>query len=459
VKKLAVLVGIISFILLSVCFAEDENPVSFSGRIATLYQLRWQGDESDQDLAQYLALDADNLWKNKLDAALYLRLWEDIDGRYQAQGNRTYYEYEGISDTYTRRVNDRIYYGYIDIKNIIGTSKFRLGRQYLYDIEGIQFDGLRWGIEDFKGLDALAFFGQPVSYYSETDGNRTYGGSVAYKFFPELKLGLDYLKYSEDSISDTYLALLMQNRFADRLRVYAKYAYLDSDPRDVMVQANYTNPHAAWNLNATYYQQLKKLEQYSNQFSPYYTALSDYAPFHQINITLYKELTPWVAGEAGFTKRQLAHSDDESEYNRAYDLYYATLIFRDIGVRGLDFSLTGQRWLTKSYTRTTSYYDDATATTPTTATITMPSDSVTSFGAELKYQWQKKLTVNLGTDYSQYKYDYDTDSEKTKVRTVYTKCRWKINKNIDWYTKVSREKQSDEEQGYYKVRSNITYNF
>ncbi|MDI6784671.1 MAG: hypothetical protein QME64_11345 [bacterium] len=399
---------------MSLGYAADEETVSFSGRIATQYQLRWHDYETDQDLAQYLALDAENLWKDKLDAAIYLRLWEDIDGRYKPQGNKSYYIYQGISDAYTRQVDNRIYYGYFVLKNIVGASQFRLGRQYLYEIEGIQFDGIKWSLEESNGLEVTAFFGQPVSYYSEMDGNRTYGGSLAYKFNPAIKLGLDYLKYSKDTLSDNYIALQMQNRFSDRWRIYSKYAFLDSDPRDFQIQTSYTNPESDWNLNATYYQQIKRLEQYSNQFSPYYAALSDYAPFHQLNLSLYKEFTPIIAGEAGFTKRQLQHSGEESEYNREYDLVYTTLIIRDIAVKGLELSITGQRWITARYTRTTSYYDDATATTPSTAIITMPSDSVTTFGSELKYRWQKKLTLNLGTDYSRYKYDYDTDSEKRK---------------------------------------------
>jgi hypothetical protein len=450
---------LMSIFLISIGYAAAEDSVTFSGRIATQYELRWHDTESDQDIAQYLALDVENLWKDKLDAAIYLQLWEDIDGRYRPQGLKYYYLYQGISDTFTRSVNDRIYYGYFDLKNVVGASQFRLGRQYLFELEGIQFDGLRWKLENLNGFDILAFVGQPVTYYAEMDSHLTYGGTLAYKFNRELKLGLDYLKYSEDSIGDNYFAFQMQNQLFDRFRIDSKYAMLDSDPRDFQIQANYTNPVSDWNINATYYQQIIKLQQYSNQFSPYYAALSDYAPFRQINLAVYKDFNPIFAGEAGITKRQMEHSGDASEFNREYDLFYATLILRNIGVKGLSFSVTGQRWYTDSYTRTTTYYDDSNATEPVTAVITMPSDSETTLGAELKYQVAKKLTLNLGTDYSRYKYDFDTNAEQAKVRTIYTKCRWKINKRLEWYTKLYREKQSDDEHGFYKVRSTLTYSF
>lgn len=450
---------LVSIFLVSIGYAAEDDTLTFSGRIATQYELRWHNDTSDQDFAQYLALDVANLWKDKLDAAIYLQLWEDIDGRYHPSGYQYYYLYQGISDTFTRSVNDRIYYGYFDLKNVVGASQFRLGRQYLYELEGIQFDGLRWKLEDLNGFDMLAFVGQPVTYYAEMDGNLTYGGSLAYRFNPELKLGVDYLRYSEDSIEDNYVALQMQNQFLDRFRFDTKYAFLDSDPRDFRMQANYIDPNADWNINATYFQQIIKLQQYTNQFSPYYEALSDYAPFQQINLAIYKEFNSMVAGEAGYTKRQLAHSSDASEFNREYDLFYATLIFRDIGIKGLSFSVTGQRWITDSYTRTTTYYADSNATDPITETISMPGDSETTLGAELKYQLKRKLTLNLGTDYARYKYDFDTNAEQAKVRTIYTKCRWKINKNLDWYTKLYREKQSDDDHGFYKVKSTLTYYF
>lgn len=453
----------IGIVCISLSFAAEttakSDSVSFSGRLVTQYQLRWHGDTSDQDIAQYLALDVNNLWQDRVDIALYLRLWKDIDGNSQTQGNRYYYDYEGINDTFRRSALSRVYYGYVDVKNILGASQFRLGRQYLYEIEGLQFDGIRWKYDNLNGFDLIAFLGQPISYYSDTDGNRAVGGSIAYHPNNVAKLGLDYLHYSEDTRADNYFAGHFQYRFSNQWWIYSKYGILDSDPRDIQIQVNYTQPESGWNINATYFQQLKKLEQYTNQFSPYYTALADYAPFHQINLAIYKEFTPHFASEAGLNLRQLQHENDEGTYNRSYNLFYGTIIFRDIGIKGLEWSFTSQRWVTDAYTRTTSYYDDATAATPTTATGSFPSDSVTTIGSELRYRWQKKVTLNLGTDYSRYKYDYDTDSEKAKVRTIYAKCRWKINPSWEWYTKLSREKQQDDPDASYKLRSTVTYYF
>lgn len=459
-----IVLSIFIIILYFAAFGSDEisneaTPPSFSGRIATQYELRWHDNQSDQDLAQYLALDVDNIWNNKLDAAIYLQLWEDIDGRYKPTGYKYYYVYQGISDTFTRQVNDRIYYGYINLKNIVGASQFRLGRQYLYELEGIQFDGIRWSLENFNGFDFLAFVGQPVTYYSDMESNWTYGGSLAYKFNREIKVGLDYLKYSEDTLSDNYVAFHMKNWFFDRFRINSQYAFLDSDPRDIQIQASYMNPVSDWNVNVIYYQQIIKLNQYTNQFSPYYTVLSDYAPFRQLNLAIYKDFTPIISGEMGYTKRQLAHSGDASEFNREYDLCYATLILHDIAVKGLEFSLSGQRWTTDSFTRTTSYFDDSNATTPIITEVRIPGDSVNTFGAEIKYRIKKIITMNLGTDYARYKYDFDTNAEQAKVRTIYAKYRWKINPHLEWYTRLSREKQSDDEHGFYKVRSTITYYF
>ena len=115
--------------------------LTFHGFLGTRYRIRWTGDESDQDLDQYIRVEGGDARGLGVTGALYLRVHGDLDSAGDSQG---YTVFEDLWDTWEGRIRTRFYYGYLDFHHVPGVSLARLGRQLIVETpERFHFDGGR----------------------------------------------------------------------------------------------------------------------------------------------------------------------------------------------------------------------------------------------------------------------------------------------------------------------------
>ena len=440
------------------------TPIKYSGSVNFQYQGRFQGSQSANDLSQNLYFNVDGLFDGKVSVSLAMKFEEELDGYDTYQQNSTYYSFEGISDTYSQRNNGSLYYLYTDIKDVFGPTDLRLGRQYIYQLNFVHFDGASFKWDDLGDFNLETFIGKPVDYYT-SDGNLTYGGSLDWHPWRYGSFGMAFMNFSQDSYNDNYLGFNAKQYFGDYLSLDEHYTFLNSDPQDFQVDGTYTVPALGLNLNATYYRQISELLDYSDQFSAYYQAIGDYEPFNMVTLGAYKEIGDHLTLNAGYTHRGLNDSYYESEYNRQYNLYFGGVTFRNIAVKDLDFSVTLQRWETHAYITSTTAELNANPTAggntePNEVTVyyNVPGDNFITFSAEMAYHWNKKNRIQIGTDFQKYKYNYDTNEEMVDVRTSYLKWRWQLSEDWQFYAKLQQEQETGDDP-YYEVVTSLSYSF
>mgnify|MGYP001608172595 CR=1 FL=1 len=81
------------------------------GSISARFRSRWNSDESDKDLYEYLTLDYGEVAKDRVTAHLFLRAEEDLDGD---RGVNGYFSFDSIHDTYDSNLQARLYYAHLD---------------------------------------------------------------------------------------------------------------------------------------------------------------------------------------------------------------------------------------------------------------------------------------------------------------------------------------------------------
>jgi len=445
------------------------DSVRFSGTMTYQYQGRFHGEDRDNELYRSYYLEMEGLADGKISGALGLRLFSNLDNYSQYRRNSTYYVYEGISDSYSRRNFTRLYYGYLDFTGLLGPGRLRVGRQILYPIDYLQMDGASYLLEDWKNqLDMELFAGVPVEYYSSRDGDYTYGFTLDWKAMDWLNFRGAGMAYSDSSHHNTLYAVGSRQHWGDELQLMEDLNLIESSGRNLQLQGIYTNAAKGLTFNATYYRQLKTLGDYADPYSPYYQALSDYEPFHLLNLNVVKEAGDHWVIEGGCTLRELTDSQTESAYNHAYQMYWGGVTLRDVTVKNLSFSLFLQRWVTDSYTTFTTANqnanpDDSSNTQPDEVKyyFTVPGDRNDTLSAELQYRWGQKRRnkIQLGTDYQKYKYHYETDEEYSNVRTWYLKCNYWINDKWQVSSRLQMEKQGGDPEEYYRIVSAVSHRF
>jgi hypothetical protein len=158
--------------------AGAASAVSVSGRASTV--LEWFDDANGDTaipLYQYLQLNVLNL-ADGYDFRLYGRVGDDIEGR-RIGG----------------RAESRLYFAYLEKRNIVDNLDFRLGRQFISTTAGATvMDGLRLDYRLLDNYRLSLFGGGDVAYYEGYNlKDAIVGGEIAGRFIDDLHLGLSYV--------------------------------------------------------------------------------------------------------------------------------------------------------------------------------------------------------------------------------------------------------------------------
>lgn len=219
--------------------------VSLSGRAST--QALWFTDEADRDhldLAQYARLHVRNLDPgNTMYVTGYGRAWGDVQ-----QGGG---------------VEGRLYYLYLDKRELVRKTNVRVGRQFFFVSAGSAIvDGARVDTRILGPLAVTVVGGRHVFY--DLDGEGTKGGDAAaavqaeLTIIPEGSLAVSYFTtYDESELARQIFGLSANKRFSRYGELYTqlRYDYLSEVWSEIQAGAR-TAIVPRLTLNAEYFRSI-----------------------------------------------------------------------------------------------------------------------------------------------------------------------------------------------------------
>jgi hypothetical protein len=234
---------------------------SVSGRSSTV--LEWfddAGEDTAVPVYQYLLLNVKDIDGKGLNFRGYGRLADDLADEVD--------------------VDSRLYYAYLEKRDIIDNLDFKLGRQFISTTAGASLmDGLKLDYGFLDNYRLSLFGGGDVTYYEGYNADDLIVGTeIAGRFLDTLNLGLSYLqKWEGGDLSHELIGLDVDYDFLNLLNVYSEtqYSWLTEEVTYFLVGANYhQNPD--WTLRAEYLYSL-----------PVFSATSIYSVFA---VNEYEEL-------------------------------------------------------------------------------------------------------------------------------------------------------------------------
>lgn len=415
-----------------------QSSVDLHGWAGTQYRLRSTDGASDQDIYQYLNVDLNND-RAQVSGHFFGRITADIDGR---QDNEAYYPFASVYDTRDQSVYGNLYSAYLDLNQVPGVKKVRLGRQSMYDAPVfLHFDGVMIESREWKEAAALAlgaYGGSPSRFFeSDNENDVVYGAWVQARPWAGARVRADYAHVDDDNLygeqNDDFVALSAWQQLGPYARVHAFYSRLEDQNRDLQLDAVYYNPEMDFMVMASYYELLETQKIQSIDFDPFYAALFEYYPYWQGRVIATKGIGEMFYVEGGADLRQLKDDADAGNFNHEFVRYFGTLGMRD-RESGLAASLTGEVWDSEDQL-----------------------ERIESLSGDVSYAPDKNFKISAGSYYALYKFDYYLSEEKERVQTYYTRLRYSPTEVLS--LDGSYEYEDGEYDDFQTVKLGFRYSF
>ncbi|TLD42901.1 MAG: hypothetical protein JETT_0801 [Candidatus Jettenia ecosi] len=374
---------------------------------------------------EYLRFNTKEFYNKKVTIAGSARLTEDLDGNEPKNG-----AFRDILDSYDHNVNGRLYYLYADIKNpVIDKSNLRVGRQYLYSVETILFDGAKYE-QQIGPVDTYAFGGFRVSQYSSTYFDTVVGGGIAARPLINTRINLDYVRIVDDNFIDDEVSLSLWQKIYEDVNFYGRYTLLESTPKDFIVKLSWDKVDWDASVQVSYYRFFHSLAEHSNTISPFFEILGKLESFELISLTGYKGLGDKFGISGGIDHRNVLDKKDENTFNHDYNRAFLSFDVNNVLLKDSKVSFIVEYWNSEDM----------------------------DHSADLGVDFDKKIGkfhFGGGTSYSLYKFNFVgnnnlaaildnefTDTkQKINVRTYYLRLKYSLTKQSDvslkWLTEVS----------------------
>ncbi|MDJ0522469.1 MAG: hypothetical protein QNJ90_10405 [Planctomycetota bacterium] len=404
------------------------------------YRLRWDGDDADNDLYQYLILNYGDDHQCGWSYAFHGRLTQDLDGR---SDKNEFFVFDSITDTYDSWINGRVYHLYANYRPRGGPVRLvRIGRQWveggeLFHVDGVRVDigdsnsleAATWGLSLYGGLPAHLFEGTP-------EGDAILGFSIYHRPWRGAKARLDYAFLNDDTRyygTETahLVTLTLRQQFNQNASWWASYQHLDEDPRTLRLAGNMAFPAQDMFVRGAFFSQLSTQTQTVTDLDPYFFIGQTLEPYWTGDLSVSKGVGERLFFEAGVSLRQLYDDDDESTFNREYVRYYGAASLEDWPCRDGSVTVTGERWNSA---------DDAWTVT-----------------ADFEYRPSRRFKLQLGTDYSAYRFDYYTAGERQSVRGYYLRVIMRTSER--WRMHLRCRVEDDKFDTYLTLNTGFTLEF
>ena len=330
------LVAIFSLVAATAGWGMELGDMELSLRSTTRYRVQWSDDADeglaaddnhDQDINQLLAADL-NWAESGMTVSVMGRYLKDLDGTPSGSIFQDYTDSRG-----DHRQDFEIFYAYLEKKDFLAPGlSVRLGRQYAYSAETVHFDGLQvhYGFPAWAGLEAEVFGGRLVQHYSDITQNSVGGYNLSVHPRSNLAFHLDGV-FSEETSTET--SVYWQP--VDSIQAQGRLAFINDHTRYLDVSAQGLVPSTGTVINVNFYRRYKIAADSDFLFDYTYSfdkALSDeltslYLLKEQGYLEYDFKVSQPVPGPEGltvygrYTRRDLAHDNDEDLYNTDFDRY------------------------------------------------------------------------------------------------------------------------------------------
>lgn len=200
----------------------------FSGRlssVASYYESFYNYDDS-MPIYLYGMLNVKEITDEGLSFSSYARLADDILDEQEKQG--------------------KLYYAYLEQKDIFGSVDVKLGRQYVFSPAGSPLvDGIELKYRPFKSFNVKLFGGGDVELNDEYDEDDNVAGVELYGSYKDLSYSVAYLnKWDEKALTKELAGLELDYNYENLIRLYTdiQYNVLREDYSYLLTGAGFYQP-------------------------------------------------------------------------------------------------------------------------------------------------------------------------------------------------------------------------
>ncbi len=294
------------------------------------YEWRKSEDFTDQDIYQYLNLSTKDI---ELGKGIYsfqtsLRIFRDIDGGKGTFFPADYYPYfinlrdlEGATDS----IEARLYYAYLDIKDLVPKTAIRLGRQYDWTFEPLHFDGGKISFKPTDCWEIYGYAGTPVSFLLDVDENEEFitGAGIAHIPWRSLRLQADLLRIEvgelpDEALRDFYKGHDKSNNLfglsfwweiAPPLKFNGYIKWINNNPKDLKLEGKYYIKEIDTHLRASYSRVLSNLRAFYFLIAPFNYELLEYRKADRIDLSISRSFMQRASLTVGATFRSVKGGD------------------------------------------------------------------------------------------------------------------------------------------------------
>lgn len=332
-------------------------------------------------------------------------------------------------DSYNGDAQFRLYEAYGDVphKSVL----LRIGRQFLDEGNYFHVDGVRVDVdlsEKWKGVDLTVIGGIPVRLSgTSTDENWMIGAVLRARINKKTRLRLSYYHVSESfpginspvvdppnqpvsipagRLDDDLFGFSAWHNFQRTLRFFGRFTLLNGAANELQLRLRWFTEDGRWTVVADWYQLFERLNNVTNDLTPYVPMMGSYMPFWRLGARVtYRPAEVWVI-QGGLGWRQLENTSNEGTFNHSYVNYFVTATRLDAWKPGLDV------------TATLNGYD------------TSEPQGFLALTTTVDYRINTKVKVSGGIDYSLYKYIWFSNSERENVWTYFVRARWELKERV-----------------------------
>jgi hypothetical protein len=410
-----------------------ETAQSMRGRFSTYYNARSSQDSHDQNARFTLGLTSGDPGRSTTSGyflgELFMDFTEESDDEYV------------FTTTRDKKTQPRLYYAYLDFNNQGFISLGRVGRQSVFNSPiSLHFDG---GLIETKApSNTLKFYtgfygGKPVrDIYnsSEKNDSEVWGTYVKARLFTGNLVQVHYTNLRDYSLpekqEDDYIGFYLRQEFRKYYQFNINYTQVNGKNKDWGTSISAYYPEYDFMIMLSYYELLKAEEVLPFEFDKYYSTVFSYSPYQRGSVIVHQGIGEHLFFDYGYDFRDLEENEEETTFNHEFDHYFGTVTLAGLLADGLSFSVTSDAYETPS------------------------DENIKSYGGNINYKFNDKLTASSGTCYSQYKYDFVFDDEKEKVRTDYAKIKF-LPTNKAWRLGLDYSREYTDENDFSSFRANF----
>jgi hypothetical protein len=417
---------------------QDAAHPLLSGTLQSRWRVRESGDAHDQDIYEVLSLEVGDATRDRVSGHFLGRLSADIDGQGSSDSQA---KFSSLQDTHHQASYFDLYEASADVQKPFDIPvRARIGRQTDYATpEFAHFDGLRVETESIgkSRIVAGAYGGVSVRHYEATTlADQIAGAWGEARPWTGGRVRADWMHVHEDAKpTDFYndlIGMALWQRLGEHMEVDARYTRLESENRDVRLDATWQDGKGDLLVQAGYYRLMNPLSAFASEFDPFFETLQTFEPYNQYRFLVSKALGGKFRLDLGGDLRRLDDSGDEGLYNHDYDRGYATLVVSDLATHGLDLSLTGDAW-------------------------DSDNQDIRTWGVDLTFTPDTKWRMSLGSAYALYKFNVIEDQERDDVRTWYTRLRRVLSSA--WTVELDYAYEDDDFSDYQALLAGATWHF